>query len=97
VPDNSIQAGATYILQQSSHTGFDPPLVACCYNAGRVALNDSPRNPWRMLQYPVGTAAHCDRFVQWFNDAMQLLASLPQPPAASFVRLLGPGQEQRAA
>lgn len=97
VPDNSIQAGATYILQQSAHTGFDPPLVACCYNAGRVALNDSPHNPWRMLQYPVGTAEHCDRFVEWFNDTMQFFASLPQAPTVSFVRLLGPGQEQRAA
>lgn len=97
VPENSIQAGATYILQQSRQTGFDPPMVACCYNAGRIALEEGPRNPWRMLQYPVGTGEHCDRFVQWFNDCVQLFATLPEPPQVSFVRVLGAQPVQRAA
>lgn len=87
-PENSIQAGTSYILQQSQRTGFDPPVVACCYNAGSVVLNDSPANPWRMLQYPVGTSEHCDRFVQWFNDCMQLFSGLQPPPQVSFTRLL---------
>lgn len=89
VPEHSIQAGTAYILQQSRHTGFDPPMVACCYNAGRVALEESPGNPWRMLQYPIGTGEHCNRFVQWFNDCTQLFAALPEPPQVSFFRLLG--------
>jgi peptidoglycan hydrolase-like protein with peptidoglycan-binding domain len=97
VPEHSIQVGTAYILQQSLHTGFDPPLVACCYNAGRIALEESPRNPWRMLQYPIGTGEHCDRFVQWFNDCMQLFATLPEPPQVSFVRLLGGPTVQQAA
>ncbi len=97
VPEHAIQAGTTYILQQSRSTGFDPPLVACCYNAGHVALEEGPGNPWRMLQYPVGTGEHCDRFVQWFNDCVQLFATLPQPPPVSFVRLLGGQPMQRAA
>jgi peptidoglycan hydrolase-like protein with peptidoglycan-binding domain len=97
VPEHSIQAGTAYILQQSRHTGFDPPMVACCYNAGRVALEESPRNPWRMLQYPIGTGEHCDRFVQSFNDCIQLFAALAEPPQVSFVRLLGVQPVQQAA
>jgi hypothetical protein len=96
VPEHSIQAGTAYILQQSRQTGFDPPMVACCYNAGRIALEEGPRNLWRMLQYPVGTGDHCDRFVQWFNDAMTVFAELPQPPPVSFVRLLGTPLVQQA-
>jgi hypothetical protein len=96
VPEHAIQAGTTYILQQSQHTGFDPPMVACCYNAGRIAIEESPRNPWRMLQYPVGTGEHCDRFVQWFNDCLQLFSTL-SPPPVSFVRLLGAQAVQQAA
>jgi hypothetical protein len=88
VPENSIQAGTNYILQQSKHTAFDPPIVACCYNAGSVSLNDSPNNPWRMLQYPIGTGEHCDRFVKWFNDCMQLFGGLQPPPQMSFTQLL---------
>jgi hypothetical protein len=99
VPEHSIQAGTAYILQQSHQTGFDPPMVACCYNAGRIAREDSPGNRWKMLQYPVGTGNHCDRFVQWFNDAMTVFAELPQAPPVSFVRLLGapPVQQAQAA
>jgi peptidoglycan hydrolase-like protein with peptidoglycan-binding domain len=99
VPEHSIQAGTAYILQQSRHSGFDPPLVACCYNAGRIALQESPSNLWRMLQYPVGTGNHCDRFVQWFNDAMTVFAELPEPPQVSFVRMLGtqPVRQAQAA
>ena len=97
VPEHSIQAGTAYILQQSHRTGFDPPMVACCYNAGRIALDESPGNPWRMLQYPVGTGEHCDRFVQWFNDCVQLFAALSQPPEVSFARLFAAHPFQQAA
>lgn len=97
VPEHSIQAGTAYILQQSRQTGFDPPMVAACYNAGRVALEESPRNLWRMLQYPVGTGDHCDRFVQWFNDCVQLFATQVQPPQVSFTRMLGAQPVPQAA
>jgi hypothetical protein len=97
VAEHSIQAGTAYILQQSLHTGFDPPLVACCYNAGRIALEESPGNPWRMMQYPIGTGQHCDRFVQWFNDCLQVFATLPDPPQVSFCRLLGAPPVQQPA
>ena len=94
-PDNSIQAGTAYILKQSQHTGFDPPVVACCYNAGSVLPNDSPKNRWRMQQYPIGTSEHCDRFVKWFNDCVTVFAGLTNPPPVSFsARLKQPSTPQ---
>jgi peptidoglycan hydrolase-like protein with peptidoglycan-binding domain len=92
VPANSIDAGTAYILKQSSQTGFDPPVAACCYNAGSVALNDSPQNRWRMRQYPIGTSVHCDRFVQWFNDCVLVFSGLPNKPPVSFAVLLTDSQ-----
>lgn len=87
-PRNAITAGTAYIAHQSAETGFDPPVVACCYNAGRVAADPSPGNRWRMRQYPLGTGQHADRFTMWFNDAMRVLANLAEPPPVSFSRAL---------
>ncbi len=89
-PENAIQAGTAYILKELGATGFDPPVVACCYNAGSVVENDSAGNRWRMRQFPIGTGQHADRFVMWFNDAMRVLASVPSPPPVSFTRRLRP-------
>jgi hypothetical protein len=41
-----------------------------------------------MRQYPIGTSEHCDRFVQWFNDCVQVFAALPNKPPVSFAVLL---------
>ena len=71
-PDNSIRAGTAYIAAQSRHTLFDPPVVACAYNAGGVYLNDNENNRWRMRQFPIGTGKHADRFVEWFNDCFRV-------------------------
>ncbi|MFM0631227.1 transglycosylase SLT domain-containing protein [Paraburkholderia xenovorans] len=68
----SIEAGATYIWRQARLTGFDPPLVAAAYNAGGLRFNDSRANRWKLVQYPIGTSAHVDRFVGAFNAAMTL-------------------------
>jgi peptidoglycan hydrolase-like protein with peptidoglycan-binding domain len=75
-PDNAIRAGTAYIALQSPHTLFDPPVVACAYNAGGVYHDDSVNNRWRMKQFPIGTSHHADRFVQWFNDCFRAFASL---------------------
>ena len=88
VPENSIQAGTAYILKQSQQTGFDPPVVACSYNAGSIVLNDCAANPWRMRQYPLDTSEHCDRFVKWFNDCMAVFAGLDRKPPVSFSAML---------
>jgi soluble lytic murein transglycosylase-like protein len=71
-PDNSIQAGTAYMAQMWKSTHFDPPKVACGYNAGAVRYNDSPNNRWKMRQYPIGTSKHADRFVKWFNACCAL-------------------------
>jgi hypothetical protein len=88
VPDNSIRAGTAYIAQQTSKTQFDPPVVACAYNAGGVHQQNGPENRWRMRQYPIGTSHHADRFVAWFNDCFRMYELDGGAPALSFFALL---------
>lgn len=87
-PDNAIQAGTSYICDQRKITGFDPPKVACAYNAGGVYKNPSKNNRWRMRQYPIGTAEHCDRYVKWFNDCFLMFEKDGGAPDISFYSLL---------
>ena len=88
VPDNAIRAGTGYIARNWKVTHFDPPKVACAYNAGGVYYNDKPQNRWRMRQYPIGTSAHADRFIKWFNDCFRMFDLDKVSPATSFFRLL---------
>jgi hypothetical protein len=84
-PSNSIRAGTAYIAEQWKSTHFDPPKVACAYNAGGVYYNGSEDNRWRMRQYPIGTSEHADRFVKWFNECFLLFDSDDHdPPPHSF-------------
>lgn len=90
-PELSIRAGTAYIKRQRQLTGFDPPLVACAYNAGSIYVNDGINNRWRMRQFPIGSGRHADRFVQWFNDCFTYLgANLQQLPSEpiSLVQLM---------
>jgi hypothetical protein len=80
-PRISINAGTAYIESQFNITGFDPPKVACAYNAGGVYYNPSPNNRWKMRQYPIGTARHADRFVGFFNDCFCVIRT--QGPAGA--------------
>jgi hypothetical protein len=89
VPANSIEAGTAYIAKQAKLTGLDPPLVAAAYNAGRLAYNGGKENRWKLRQYPIGTGAHCDRFVQFFNDAVAVLKDHATTPAVGIDVLLG--------
>lgn len=88
VPENSIRAGTCYLAQQAGTTAFDPPKVAAAYNAGSVYPNDGADNRWKMRQYPIGTGAHVDRFVEWFNDCFKMFAGGSPAPTGSFYRLL---------
>ena len=83
-PNNSIQAGASYIAGQRKQTGYDPPKVACAYNAGSVRENAEPGNRWKMRQFPLGTGEHCDRFVKWFNDAVHVVSEHPKKPSVPY-------------
>jgi soluble lytic murein transglycosylase-like protein len=96
-PDNSIRAGTAYIADQRSRTGFDPPVVACAYNAGGVYQQDGAANRRRMRQYPIGTGRHADRFVEWFNDAFRMYELDGGAPSASFFALLHPAAGGRVA
>lgn len=87
-PANAIEAGSIYIARQSKKTGFDPPLVAAAYNAGSLKHQDGKNNRWKLRQFPIGTSAHCDRFVQFFNDAVYVLKRHSTAPALSFADFL---------
>lgn len=87
-PANSIEAGAVYIARQSKKTGFDPPLVAAAYNAGSLKYQDGRNNRWKLRQYPIGTSKHCDRFVQFFNDAVYVLSRHSTRPALCYCDFL---------
>jgi hypothetical protein len=90
-PEQSIMAGTAYISYQRQSTHLDPPLVACAYNAGRLEPNQGSANRWKMLQYPLDSGQHADRFVQWFNDCFAYLCenrNLLPPQIVSFVQLL---------
>jgi hypothetical protein len=59
-----------------------------CLAVGRAVFNDSPANRWQMLQYPIDTSEHRDRFVHWFDHCTQLFSGLQPAPQVSFMRLL---------
>jgi Putative peptidoglycan binding domain/Transglycosylase SLT domain len=94
-PDNSIRAGTAYIAKQARVTSFDPPKVACAYNAGGVYLQTGPDNRWKMRQFPIGKGEHADRFVQWFNDCFRMFAADGGAPAMSFYAMLRQGDGVR--
>jgi hypothetical protein len=51
-------------------TGFDPILVAACYNAGSLRQTDA--NPWHLFTF----GDHLNRTSEWFGDACSLLNTL---------------------
>ncbi len=87
-PENSIRAGTAYIASQWTLTGFDPPKVACAYNAGSIYYNQSDANRWKMRQYPINSSEHADRFVKWFNDCFVMFNKNGFKPEVSLYRFL---------
>jgi soluble lytic murein transglycosylase-like protein len=87
-PENSIRAGTTYIASQWTLTNFDPPKVACAYNAGGIHYNQSDANRWKMRQYPINSSEHADRFEKWFNDCFLMFTKDNLSPHVSFYRML---------
>jgi peptidoglycan hydrolase-like protein with peptidoglycan-binding domain len=86
--ENSIRAGTAYIASQWTSTNFDPPKVACAYNAGGIYYNESAANRWKMRQFPINSSEHADRFVKWFNDCFVMFSKDGLSPQVSFYRLL---------
>jgi len=94
-PETAIRAGTLYLRQQAMRrtgpTNFDPPLVACAYNAGSLR---PAGNRWGLVQtlrdQKLGTL-HADAFVEYFNDCFAVLAEAPPlATAPSYWRLLNP-------
>ncbi len=91
-PSLSIRAGMAVIWRQAPATRLDPPLVACAYNAGSLRYEASAGNAWRLVQYPLGTGRHADRFCRALAAALEAVrragpAALP-PGTPSLVALL---------
>lgn len=87
-PENSIRAGTACIASQWTSTNFDPPKVACAYNAGGIYYNQSDANRWKMRQYPINSSDHADRFVKWFNDCFVMFNKDGFKPEVSLYRFI---------
>lgn len=81
-PNNSVQAGASYIAEQRYLTHLDPPKVCCAYHTGGLYYDHDADNRWKVQQI----RGHCDRFIRWFNDAVQVLADHPLSPSIPYER-----------
>ncbi|MEM1201537.1 MAG: transglycosylase SLT domain-containing protein, partial [Pseudomonadota bacterium] len=87
-PENSIACGVAYIAYQSKRTALDPPLVFAAYNAGGVYVQGGESNRWKTRQYPIGTGAHVDRAVNYFNACFAMWGRDGGAPEMSLVRLV---------
>jgi hypothetical protein len=96
-PANSIMAGTCVIKQGHTATNLDPPKVAAAYNAGSLIHQGSSGNRWKMRQFPIGTSAHVDRFVMFFNDACAMLAVHPIRPTVGLEAIIGDAGRTPAA
>ncbi|MBV8521276.1 MAG: peptidoglycan-binding protein [Acetobacteraceae bacterium] len=80
-PDMAIRAGVRVLWLQAAETRFDPPLVAAMFNVGVLCY--SPRSRWRLHEYHTVSSCYVDRFVRFFNAAMQAVQTIPLPPGIS--------------
>ena len=69
-----MDAIATLIRQQRQVTSYDPPKVACAFNAGSLSYDPSPTNRRRMRQRWHGMSLYTDYWITFFNDAFGLLS-----------------------
>ena len=101
-PAISIDVGAAYIASsfQVKNHHWDPPKIACAYNAGSV--RPTTKNDWGIHHHP----GHLDRWVPSFNGAVDVIGSSgpavispPKPPApdksptALTLRIVFPAQK----
>ncbi|PID56443.1 hypothetical protein CSB45_11360 [candidate division KSB3 bacterium] len=68
-PAVNIDAGAAYMASafQVRQHGWDPPKIACAYNAGSV--RPTAQNRWGMYYHP----GHLDRWIPSYNAALKIL------------------------
>lgn len=68
-PASNIDAGTTYIASQRNDHFWDPPKIACAYNAGSVRA--TPENAWGMFHHP----GHLDRWIPSYNGAIKVIGA----------------------
>ena len=77
-PETNIDAGAAYIASsfQVKNHGWDPPKIACAYNAGSVRPTN--KNSWGMFFHP----GHLNRWIPSYNGAVEVIgeAEFPESP-----------------
>ncbi|GAK60019.1 hypothetical protein U27_07006 [Candidatus Vecturithrix granuli] len=81
-PQQNLDVGCAYIASayQVKQHGWDPPKIACAYNAGSV--RPTTENAWGMYCH----AGHLDRWIPSYNGAIEAIGAqaIPQvitPPA----------------
>ncbi len=75
-PERNIDAGCAYIassFQRKQHD-WDPPKIACAYNAGSV--RPTRKNPWGMFHYK----GHLARWIPSYNGAIESLETTMELP-----------------
>ena len=80
-PTVNVDAGSAYIASafQIKQHGWDPPKIACAYNAGSV--RPTSKNLWGMHYHP----GHLDRWIPAYNGALKILedsgvkSTIPKP------------------
>lgn len=78
-PATGIDAGTAYIAsapQRRQHQ-WDPPKIACAYNAGSV--RPTKKNAWGMHYHP----GHLDRWIPAYNSAVALVGAAPVAAGSS--------------
>jgi len=78
-PALNINAGAAYIASayQVKQHGWDPPKIACAYNAGSVRATKA--NDWGMHHHP----GHLERWIPAYNGAIEATGSAGILPETS--------------
>jgi hypothetical protein len=66
----SIDLGTAVLKENLPRTGFDPILVAACYNHGSIGRGDG--NPWHLFT----AGDHLNRASQWYGDACAVIGKL---------------------
>ena len=75
-PATAIDVSSAYIAsagQRKQHQ-WDPPKIACAYNAGSV--RPSKKNAWGMYYHP----GHLDRWIPAYNSAVEVIGPQNAPP-----------------
>jgi soluble lytic murein transglycosylase-like protein len=76
-PATNIDVSAAYIASpaQKKQHHWDPPKIACAYNAGSV--RPTKKNEWGMFYHP----GHLDRWIPAYNGAIEVIGDEYAPEA----------------